>query len=98
MVFVYEIQSFYWALTGTSYLWFYRSNFFKILRVGPSRGVKFRFIKKMVGSGFRLGDTELLLGSDWNVISLVLMIEYFLNFACGSVWMTRVQIHQGKGT
>ena len=32
--------------------------------MGPSRGVDFRFIKKKVGSGFRLGDIELLLGSD----------------------------------
>ena len=65
--------------------------------MGPSQGVDFRSIKKKVGSGFRLGDTELLLGSDWNVISLVLSVEFFLNFACGSVSRSRVQIHQEKG-
>ena len=63
----------------------------------PSRGVEFRFIKKMVGSGFRLGDTELLLGFDWKVISLVLSVEFFLNFACGSVLRSRLQSQQENG-
>ena len=65
--------------------------------MGPSRGVDFRFIKKMVGSGFRLGDTELLLGFDWNVISLVLLVDFFLNFVCRTVSRSRVQIHQENG-